>query len=161
MEQDVASNIGTHGTPLCGKAWTAYAGPSLLALLLFGVALPLAFRWSEWAAAAVMVLTVLLVGYRVLLLRSYLLYYDEVGVWLYHGILPWAKGVSGVKWRDMDEATFTPSFWSWLLRSYTIRVGHRFTKSSEILLPQMANGKDVAGILNAKLQNMIRDHSLG
>ena len=104
MQQDVASNIGTHGTPLGGKAWTAYIGPVLLALILFGAALPLAFHWSEWAAAGVMVFTVLVVGYRVLLLRSYQLYYDDVGVWLYRGILPWSKGLVGVKWRDMDEA---------------------------------------------------------
>src|SRR5471032_3394132 len=152
MEQDVASKIGTHGTPLGGKAWTAYIGPVLLALILFGAALPLAFHWSEWAAAGVMVFTVLVVGYRVLLLRSYR---------LYRGILPWSKGLVGVKWRDMDEATFTASFWSWLLRSYTIRVGHRFTKSSEIMMTQMAGGKNAVTVLNTQLQNLIRANRLG
>lgn len=161
MEQDVASNIGTQGTPLGGKAWTAYFGPVLLALILFGAALPLAFRWSEWAAAGVMVFTVLVVGYRILLVRSYQLYYDDIGVWMYRGILPWSKGLVGVKWRDMDEATFAPSFWSWLLRSYTIRVGHRFTKSSEIVMTQMAGGKNAVTVLNMQLQNLIRAGRLG
>lgn len=161
MEQDVASNIGKHGTPLGGKAWTAYLGPVLLALILFGAALPLAFHWSEWAAAGVMVFTVLVVGYRILLVRSYQLYYDDVGVWMYRGILPWSKGLVGVKWRDMDEATFAPSFWSWLLRSYTIRVGHRFTKSSEIVMTQMAGGKNAVTVLNTQLQNLIRANQLG
>ncbi|MES2076736.1 MAG: hypothetical protein V4462_14065 [Pseudomonadota bacterium] len=160
MEEDNAAHIASHGTPLCGKAWTAYVGTVLLALILFGAVLPLAFKWTELAAAAVLLASALLVGYRVLAIRSYQLYYDDVGVWLYHGILPWAKGVAGVKWRDMDEATFVPSFWSWLSHSYTIRIGHRFTKDSEILLGQMANGKDAVGVLNARHQELIRANAL-
>lgn len=160
MEEDNAARPGSHGTPLCSKAWTAYLGTALLALLLFGVLLPLAFKWNELAAGGVMLASVLVVGLRVLSIRSYQLYYDDVGVWLYHGILPWSKGIAGVKWRDMDEATFVPSFWSWLSRSYTIRIGHRFTKSSEILLSQMANGKDVVGRLNAHHQELIRSNTL-
>ena len=39
-------------------------------------------------------------------------------------------------WRDMDEATFEQGFWSWLTRSYTVRIGHRFTKGSEIRLTE-------------------------
>ena len=55
-------------------------------------------------------------------------------VWAYSGVLPWKKGVAGVKWRDMDEATFEQGFWSWITGSYTVRIGHRFTKASEIVL---------------------------
>ena len=55
-------------------------------------------------------------------------------MWTYSGILPWKKGVSGVKWRDMDEATFVPGFWSWITGSYTVCIGHRFTKANEIVL---------------------------
>lgn len=160
MEQDNASTIDTHATLLCGKSWTAYIGTVILALLLFFGLLPLAFSWNEMAAAAVFVLSALFVGYRILLIRSYQLYYDDVGVWAYSGILPWSKGISGVKWRDMDEATFIPGFWSWLFRSYTIRIGHRFTKSSEILLTGMARGKDAVTTVNTRLQEMIRNQTL-
>ncbi|GAB2857858.1 hypothetical protein GCM10027277_27880 [Pseudoduganella ginsengisoli] len=158
MEQDNASRPAGHGTLLAVKSWTAYINTLLLAILLFGVALPLAFRYSELAAGIVMLVSVLLVGYRILLIRSVQLYYDDVGVWLSSGILPWAKGVQGVKWRDMDEATFVQSFWSWLFRSYSIRIGHRFTKSSEILLTRMGNGKAAVEKLNAHHQELIRNN---
>lgn len=158
MEQDNSTRPAGHGTLLCVKSWTAYINTLLLAVLLFGFALPLAFRYSELAAGAVMLVAVLLVGYRILLIRSVQLYYDDVGVWLYSGILPWAKGVQGVKWRDMDEAVFIQSFWSWLFRSYSIRIGHRFTKSSEILLTRMGNGKAAVEKLNAHHQELIRNN---
>lgn len=156
MEEDNASAIAPSATLLCGKAWTAYIGSVILALILFLGALPAAFQLSELAAAIVLALSALLVGYRVLQIRSYQLYYDDVGVWLSSGILPWSKGVTGVKWRDMDEATFTPGFFSWLFKSYTIRIGHRFTKTSEIVLTSMARGKDAVIALNARQQEMIR-----
>jgi hypothetical protein len=94
------------------------------------------------------------------MLRSVQLYYDDVGVWLYSGILPWSKGVRGVKWRDMDEAVYMQSFGSWLLRSWTIRVGHRFTKASEITLTSMARGREAVAIINQQHQRLIGDDRL-
>jgi hypothetical protein len=160
MEEDNATRPAGHGTLLAVKSWTAYLSVLLAALILFGIGLPLAFQWNELAAAAVMLLSVLVVGYRILLIRSVQLYYDDVGVWLYSGILPWARGVQGVKWRDMDEATFVQSFWSWLFRSYSIRIGHRYTKASEILLTRMARGKDAVATLNAHHQELIRSNAI-
>lgn len=160
MDEDNAARAGGHTTPMCGKAWTAYIGSMLLALMLFGFAVPLALQWSPLAAGGVVLASVLLVGYRILLIHSVRLYYDDVGVWLYAGILPWNKGVQGVKWRDMDEATFAQSFWSWLFKSYAIRIGHRYTKTSEIRLTHMARGKAVVTALNAHHQELIRSDSL-
>ncbi len=138
------------------KSWMAYAGVAALAVLLFFVALPLAFRWNEMAAAAVLVASALLVAYRFLLVRSVQLYYDDVGVWVYSGVLPWARGVTGVKWRDMDEASYVGGFVSWVTRSYTVRIGHRFTKDSEIVLHHIAHGRKAVETVNAVHQEMIR-----
>ena len=138
------------------KSWLAYTGIAMLALLLFGVALPLAARWNEIAAAAVLVVSALLVGYRFLMVRSVQLYYDDVGVWVYSGVLPWKKGVTGVKWRDIDEATFVNGFVSWATRSYTVRIGHRFTQDSEIVLHHIAGGRQAVAEVNAVHQEMIR-----
>jgi hypothetical protein len=160
MDQDTSSRKSPDAVHLCGKAWTAYIGTVILAALLFFAALPLAFHWNEMAAAGVFAVSILLVGYRVLSIRSVQLYYDDIGVWLYSGILPWTRGISGVKWRDMDEATFTQNFWSWALRSWDIRIGHRFTKASEIQLTSMAHGKEAVGILNGRLQALIRAGSV-
>jgi hypothetical protein len=138
------------------KSWLAYAGVAALAVILFGVLLPLAFVWHEMAALAVLILSALLVGYQFLLVRSVQLYMDDLGVWVHAGVLPWKKGVSGVKWRDMDEATFVNGFTSWATRSYTVRIGHRFTKDSEIVLTNIARGKDAVASVNARHQALIR-----
>ena len=138
------------------KSWTAYVGSLVLAALLFFVALPLAFRWNELAAAAVMAGSSLIVGYRFLLVRSVQLYYDDVGVWVVSGVLPWARGVAGVKWRDMDDASYAGGFFAWVTRSYTVRIGHRFTRSSSIVLHQIARGREAVETVNAIHQQMIR-----
>lgn len=161
MEEDIAAGAPPRAHVIGVKSWIAYAGLALLAALLFFGLLPLAFVWNQAAAAAVLVASALLVGYRFLLVRSVQLYYDDVGVWLYSGVLPWKKGVSGVKWRDMDEATFVNGFWSWATRSYTVRIGHRFTKDSEIVLTNIARGKDAVATINARLQELIRANALG
>lgn len=160
MEQDIASAGGANPHVVGVKSWVAYLKVVALAIIVFGVALPVTFHYGDAnniAAAAVMAVGAVLVAYKFLALRSVQLYYDDVGVWVYAGVLPWQKGVSGVKWRDMDEATFEQGFWSWLTRSYTVRIGHRFTKGSEIRLTQVANGKNAMGLLNAKHHEMIRD----
>ncbi|NNG24867.1 hypothetical protein [Telluria aromaticivorans] len=138
------------------KSWLAYAGVVALAVVLFAGALPLAFMWNEIAAAGVLAVSALLVAYRFLLVRSVQLYYDDVGVWVHSGVLPWKKGVSGVKWRDMDDATYVNGFVSWATRSYTVRIGHRFTKGSEIVLHNIARGRQAVETVNAVHQEMIR-----
>ena len=160
MEEDIASSSGPHAHVVGVKSWVAYLGVIALAILAFGVALPIAFNYGDAdhiAAAVVMVLGALMVGYKFLLLHSVQLYYDDVGVWVFSGVLPWKRGVTGVKWRDMDEATFNQGFWSWLTRSYNVRIGHRFTKNSEIHLTHIGNGKAAMGELNARHRDMIRD----
>lgn len=142
------------------KSWTAYAGVLALAVVLFAGALPLAFRWNEIAAAGVLALSAVLVGYQFLKVRSVQLYYDDLGVWVFSGVLPWKKGVSGVKWRDMDEATYVNGFVSWVTRSYTIRIAHRFTKGSEIVLHHIAGGRRAVETINAVHQDMLRSASL-
>jgi hypothetical protein len=157
MEEDNASSSGPNAHVVGVKSWIAYVGIAALAALLFGVLLPLAFMWNDLAAGAVLIVSAIIVGYRFMLVRSVQLYYDDVGVWVFSGVLPWKKGIAGVKWRDMDEATFEQGFWSWITRSYTIRIGHRFTKSSEIRLTNIAGGKDAVTKLNAHHQAMIRE----
>jgi hypothetical protein len=138
------------------KSWLAYAGVAALGVILFGVLLPVSFRWNEMAALAVLLLSAALVAYEFLLVRSVQLYIDDLGVWVHSGVLPWKKGVVGVKWRDMDEATFVNGFKSWATRSYTIRIGHRFTRGSEIVLTNIARGKDAVALVNARHQALIR-----
>lgn len=160
MEEDNATRSGPHAQVVGLKSWIAYLGLALLAVILFGVLLPLSFLATPILAAAVMLVSSIIVVYRFLLIRSVQLYYDDVGVWMYSGVLPWKKGIAGVKWRDMDEATFEQGFWSWISGSYTVRIGHRFTKASEIRLTDIAAGKDAVAKLNAYHQNLIREGTI-
>jgi hypothetical protein len=112
------------------------------------------------AGIAVLIVSVAFVAYRVMVIRSYKLYYDDVGVWVYSGILPWKKGVLGVKWRDLDEALYYQTFWSWLFKSYSVRIGHRFTKSSEIFLTHMAQGNASAMAINSQHHELVRANAL-
>jgi len=157
-DQDIASSASASAVPLCGKSWTSYLSLFLQALLL--IALFAAFLYWQptlWLVATCVFAPLLLwLAYRWLLVSSVRLYYDDIGVWVYSGVLPWKRGLTGVKWRDLDEAIFVNSFWSWLSGSYTVQVRHRFTKANEIAEVNMANGKQAVITINQQHQQRIR-----
>lgn len=156
MDDNNTGHAAAHAQVIGRKSWLAYVGVAVLALILLGGLLPAAFLWNETAALGVLVVSGAILFYRIALLRSVLLYLDDAGVWVHAGVLPWKKGVTGVKWRDVDEATYAQGFWSWLTRSYMVRIGHRFTKSNEIVLTNIGGGKHAVGLINARLQDMVR-----
>ena len=160
MDQDNNATITPAIKTLGGKSWTAYTPIVLLGALLLGVVTPLAWLAAWGLGLAILVASVLFLGYKLLLVRSYRLYFDDIGVWVHSGVLPWNKGTSGVKWRDLDEAIYFQSVGSWLFKSYSIRIGHRFTKSSEILLSHMAHGHESVMAINAYHQQLVRDNAL-
>lgn len=138
------------------KSWLPYCGTLVLAALLFFVALPYAFTWGEMPAAVVFGLSALLVGYRIASTRAVVLYYDDAGVWVHAGVMPWQRGVHGLKWRDMDEAAYERSFWSWLTRSWTVKVSHRTTRANVILLTHIAGGRNAVALLNGRHQQWLQ-----
>jgi hypothetical protein len=158
MDQDNQTRPSDSAITLCGKSWTAYVGMVVRLLLLLGLGAA-AIYWQPmyWKITAVILLLGLLfIGYQIALLRSYRLYYDPAGVWIYSGILPWKRGVAGVKWRDLDEAIFVNSFWSWISGSYTVQLKHRFSKVIEISETNMARGKQAAITINQQHQQRVR-----
>lgn len=160
MDQGITTHITKDATALGGKSWTAYLRVALIAIAAILVSAVLMRYTRAWVGLVVLLLGCLFVAYRFFVIRSYRLYFDDVGVWLYSGILPWNKGIAGVKWRDLDEAVFYQSMWSWISKSYSIRIGHRFTKSSEILLDHWAKGNEAVVAINERHQAMIRAGSL-
>ncbi len=104
----------------------------------------------------VVTVAVALFAYRFASLRSHHLYYDDEGVWLYSGVFPWNRGSAGVKWRDIDEAVFVTGLRSWLFKSYTVRIGHRFTKTSELIISHMARGDNAAMAVNSMHAELLR-----
>jgi hypothetical protein len=128
-------------------SWTAYIRPTLIFLIvmLFAVGAPATIGPIGWLVPPVVIGVY---AVRIMTLRSVVLFLDEEGVWVFSGIFPWSKGTSGVKWRDLEDAVYFPNFFSWMLKSYTVRIGHRFTKSSEIVLKHMALGHNAAMNIN-------------
>ena len=148
-------------------SWTAYVAPLLLGLISLLVSLAIAWGaisnplknqpfWLYISISLTIFLIGLLVsGYKIIYLKSVNLYTDSTGVWLYRGVFPWNRGTVGVKWRDIDEALCYNGFFNWIFRSYTVRVRHRFTKSSEVYVPNVAQGHKATGNINSLLQSYL------
>lgn len=145
---------------LCKKAWTAYVGPAFGYLVVLAGVMPLVWTFHQLAAIALAALVTLWWMYRQLVLGSYRLYHDVTGVWVKSGLLPWARGISGVKWRDLDEAVFYPGFIHFILKSHTIHLRHRFTKDSEIMLTHMQRGDRAVATINTLHHEKISSNTL-
>jgi hypothetical protein len=147
MEAQESSQKPTHTDASFTKSWTAYFTATLIFLLMALVSGTL-FYMNQWLGMSFLLLSLGIFIYQVLMIHSYLLYTNEHGVWVYSGIFPWSKGVTGVKWRDMEDAVYFSNFFSWILNSYTVRISHRFTKTSEITLTHIKNGHDAVVHIN-------------
>ena len=124
------------------KSWVAYIVPTIITIVAVAILTSIQLYLG---------LIPLLFGlYFIFVIRSYQLYMDDSGVWIFSGILPWNKGVHGVKWRDLDEAVYFTGFLSWALKSYKLRLSHRFTKASEIILTNMQKGDQAVQQINEK-----------
>lgn len=160
MDQGNAVAVAGSVNMLARKSWTAYVRTALLGLFALGLVVPMAWRASVVVGLTTLLLAALILGYKILMIRSHRFYFDEMGVWLERGILPWNKGIVGVKWRDLDEAIFFQNLWSWLFKSYTVRVGHRFTRSNELVLPHMDRGHEAVMKVNSIHQELVRQNRL-
>ena len=158
FNQEKISQAGaTH--VLSRKSWVAYLGLILLVAALVFAAWQI---WGHYQIVSVIALSVaaLFMIYGFFNLRSVELYFDDIGVWVYSGILPWNKGVAGVKWRDLDECVYEPGLFSWMCNSYSVRISNRYTKVSEIALTDMADGDEAVIKINQRHEGLIRGHGL-
>ena len=83
---------GGDGTTIGVKAWTAYVGVVLVGLVLLVLVVPIVWHFSVGIGAGVLIVSVAWMVYKLMEIRAYRLYYNDMGVWLYSGILPWNKG---------------------------------------------------------------------
>jgi hypothetical protein len=149
-------------------SWLAYIYPVRTLLLSVAVSLGIgaltfyqaptkAVYWMGMFASVFIAIVALgICVYNILILKSIRLYTDDIGVWLYRGILPWSRGVRGVKWRDIEDAMYYTGFSSWMFSSYTVRIGHRFTKTSEIFVYNLASGHKAVEHINQLHQNILK-----
>jgi hypothetical protein len=150
MQGDVADRVpSVEYQILARKSWSAYIGSALRCGIPMLIGLRIVPYFHIFGIIIFLGFGARLL-YRVLYLRSVYIYQDPKGVWQYAGILPWNKGSSGVKWRDIDEAVYYPNLLSWLFKSYTVRIGHRYTKANEIIIRSIRNGNQAAIQINAQ-----------
>lgn len=108
----------------------------------------------DWLFLVGVFVTLLWTAYSIALKRSVRLYTDETGVWVYSGIFPWEKGVSGVKWQDISESSYARGFMGWMLRSFSVRVGHRFTNGAELYVENIHRGNLAVEHINGVLASI-------
>jgi len=141
-------------------SWVAYGLPLARMALLVPIGLVVATNVNAALGGVITLAGFAWGGLSFLYLRSIILFTDHSGVWLYRGIFPWDRGVVGVKWRDLSDAAYDTNLWSWLFRSYRLRIGQRFTKTSEILLANIANGNEAAEYINLRHREMLATESM-
>lgn len=132
---------------LSKKSWLSYVIP----LAVIAIITSIMYSTSSLFGVLGIVSAVLVI----LHLRSYELYVNDEGVWVFSGIFPWNKGVRGVKWRDLDEAVYFTGFVSWALKSHTLKISHRYTQGNEIYLKHMASGVTTVSRINQLHQSLI------
>ena len=137
------------------KSWIAYVGPSLK----YGLVL-MVISFVDWLPLWIAAIVAARLIYKLAVIRAVKISLDEEGVWLSSGVLPWTKGVYGVKWRDIDQASYTLGLIPWLTKSHTVRVGHRFTKGSEVIVADLANAKELVHAINGEHAEMARQGAL-
>lgn len=151
-------------------SWVAYLRETwafLMRLLLCGIGATLislgldrfAHMHAEaWLPALGLVAAIAWTVYSAMLTNSVHLFTDENGVWMQSGVFPWERGHSGVQWRDVGQAGYTQGFSSWALRSYDVRISHRFTTGAELYLRNVHRGnlavEHINGVM-AQLQGRV------
>ena len=139
------------------KSWLAYLG-SFIGFLFFAISVPgsiyLGTENTLWSLIGLSVVAITYL-YVVLYLKSYKLYVNQKGVWIDSGVLPWESGAHGVKWQDLNEASYKTGFVSWITNSYKICISHRYTKTSEIFLTNIWAGKKAVLKINRIHSDML------
>ncbi len=151
-------------------SWVAYLRETwlfLIRVLVWGIVATLIslgldrfahMKTDAWLPVLGLAVAVLLTVYSVMMTRSVRLFTDENGVWMQSGVFPWERGVSGVQWRDVGQAGYTQGLASWALRSYSVRISHRFTTGAELNLRHVHRGNLVVEHINgvmAELQGRV------
>ncbi|AZS49648.1 hypothetical protein DM558_02120 [Entomomonas moraniae] len=160
MSNSVNSSTSNHIDLQARLSWFAYVRSIIgfvIILAIVGVIDYIFFRNSNAIFYSILgVVTLIYWGLVILSTRAVKVYSDEDGVWIFAGIFPWNRGSSGIKWRDLDEAVYYTGFFSWLFKSYTIKLTHRYTKTNEIVVADVWRGNKLVKQINDKHMEMIK-----
>ena len=148
MENTTTSGKLSH---IYRMSWLAYIRPAVTFIILLLIAIALSNSKTPALSIAgyvLIVLSIIFLVLRVIFINTLKLIIDEDGVYLFRGIFPWTKGTTGTIWRDISDANYYTGFISWASKSYRVRIGHRFTKTSELFIPHIKDGNKAVMIIN-------------
>lgn len=155
-----STNIDTTNDNVYGTSWLAYVRPvvTFLIILLIGLAMS-GSRTTVFSILGYIVIIAALINFicNILFLKTLRVWFNEDGVWLFCGVFPWTKGTVGTTWRDISDAIFFTGFISWVTKSFKIRIGHRFTKTSELIIPHIKNGNMAVMQINEIIKTKHRE----
>ncbi|MGC6389539.1 hypothetical protein ACMV8I_18035 [Ewingella sp. S1.OA.A_B6] len=157
MELDSTSNLS--GT-IYKMSWVAYIKPVFIFIILFSIAISMEYSTNKiFETIGVVLMIACSANFicQMMFIWGAKVIINDDGVWFFRGIFPWTKGAIGTAWRDMADAEYFTGFISWLVKSYRIRVAHRFTKTSEIIIPHIRNGNKAVIQINEFLRSKYRD----
>lgn len=149
------------GSKVYRMSFMAYVRPVAIFLVFFIISISVAQSQSTGASILGYVLILLSIVnfyFSFKFISTLKLYYNDDGVFLYRGIFPWTKGVAGTLWRDISDAEYFTGFVSWSTKSYRVRVGHRFTKTSELIIPHVKHGNQAVIEINEIIKAKERAH---
>lgn len=127
--------FGNNPNILSKKSIVAYGIPISVWFIVFVISIEESLLYA---------VPIALIGiYIVFYIRSYTLFIDDKGVWVLRGVFLWQKGIYGIRWDEFGEGVFYQDLTSWILKSYTIEIKHKFKEGHKIRLTQMKNG-DIA-----------------
>lgn len=141
-------------------SWLAYVKPTIIFFFMMMFGYGLAFgEGSEIISLSIgwflLVAGILYFYCAIKYRREFKIVIDKDGVWVYSGIFPWTKGRNGTQWRNIDDAIYITHIISWATKSYKIRIGHRFTKSSELIIPHVRDGNNAVSVINETLMEKV------
>jgi hypothetical protein len=143
-------NVGLN-TYFVRPLWTAYVGP-ILSLLVYFVAwfyMSDIFEIMGKFAPQILSFDFLVVrmvsAILIFLMHTFLIYrawrkymrIDENGVWYYQGIFPWTVTADGLTWKNLERGWLIQGFSSWVLRSWTVRIIHRYNSDKRFDVKHM------------------------
>lgn len=135
-----AASRPVSAVPLARKSYVAYVRPLVVAATVVALLLSVPPSSISDSARVVLLLSAAAwAAFRVAETRSVVLFLDEDGVWVHGGVLPWSRGVIGIRYRDLDDPVLMQNLASWLLRSHTIVLRHRFAGHAPIELDHMSD----------------------
>ena len=149
------------------KSWVSYLGVIVRFAILWACMAFIHSSYASWANVLpnpsatkgvfylVWLVSVMLFSYRIAVTRSYRVSLRNDGIWLHYGVLPWAKGANGIRWRDADMSFHVPTFLSWITNSYTIGVNHKYTNAADFYVTNIWRGKRVSGLVGAAINDRL------